>query len=89
MDATLDFVRRARHAWSEFRQPNAPTGQQSGHPEDQHGNGNHWRPDPSLNNPNERSALENYRLLVGSMWIIYASSLTALRILTRYNSPPG
>ncbi|GIZ48710.1 hypothetical protein CKM354_001176000 [Cercospora kikuchii] len=65
MDATLDFVRRARHAWSEFRQPNAPTGQQSGHPEDQHGNGNHWRPDPSLNNPNERSALENYRLLVG------------------------
>ncbi|PPJ50539.1 hypothetical protein CBER1_05526 [Cercospora berteroae] len=65
MDASLDFLRRARHAWSEFRQPNASHAQQSGHPEDQNGNHNHWRPDPSLNNPNERTALENFRLLVG------------------------
>ncbi|KAM3414374.1 hypothetical protein BST61_g11016 [Cercospora zeina] len=66
MDATLDFVRRFRHAWKEFRQPaatNAQNGQQPGHPEDQHGA--HWRPDPSRNSPNDRTALENYRLLVG------------------------
>lgn len=67
MDATLDWTRRARHAWQEFRQPsqvNVLQGQQEAERGEHRGSLWHNH-DPSVNDPNERTALENYRLLVG------------------------
>ncbi|KAI5364169.1 hypothetical protein Slin14017_G061330 [Septoria linicola] len=66
MDATLDFTRRARHAWLEFRQPsklNIHDAPHQGESEEQRDH--HLAHDPSVNDPNQRTPLENYRLLVG------------------------
>lgn len=63
MDASLDFVSRARHAWTEFRQPsrfdNSPHAQQA------HAEAVESGHEPSeLIQPN--SQLTDFRLLVGS-----------------------
>jgi hypothetical protein len=74
MNSTLDFVMRARHALQEFRAPSqlqAPTAAHHGQEDlaekglggDVHAGERH---DPSKHDPYARTALENYRLLVGS-----------------------
>lgn len=63
MNTTLDFVNRARHAWTEFRQPSqfdtSPQAQQA------HAEAGESRYEPSeLFQPNPQ--LTDFRLLVGS-----------------------
>lgn len=87
MDAALDFTRRARHAWLEFRQPsklNVHDANQQGESDEQRGH--HPAHDPSVNDPNQRTPLENYRLLVGSMFSLSTIAVKWKCVLTESKS---
>ncbi|KAF7195095.1 hypothetical protein HII31_03563 [Pseudocercospora fuligena] len=70
MDSTLDFVTRARHAWQEFRQPsefdtvNRQAQIEAGHGGERKSSFWHHH-DPSVQDPEERTPLQQFRLLVG------------------------
>ncbi|EME80707.1 uncharacterized protein MYCFIDRAFT_79907 [Pseudocercospora fijiensis CIRAD86] len=70
MDSTLDFVTRARHAWQEFRRPsefdamNRQKQTEAGHGGERKSSFWHHH-DPSVQDPDERTPLQQFRLLLG------------------------